>query len=88
MRRPRRPRRPILHCVAKELCDNPTGRLVLIAALLVGVYSISLGAVQIGLGATQPMAVAGVTVVGNCVLCTTLYAVLRGVDATMAKVDT
>jgi hypothetical protein len=81
----RRPRRPLLRCVARELCAHKTGRRVLLAALVVGIYSIALGVFQMGLGSTQPLPVAVVTVLGNCGLCALLYVVLRHVDATMAK---
>lgn len=79
------PRRPLLRCIARQLCAHQTGRLVLLAALVVGVYSVALGAVQIGFGSSQPLAVAVATVFGNCGLCALLYFVLRQVDATMAK---
>jgi hypothetical protein len=78
-------RLPLLRCIVRQLCAHQTGRLVLVAALIVGVYSIVLGAVQVGFGSAQPLAVAVATIVGNCGLCALLFYVLRQVDATMAK---
>jgi len=85
LERRHRPAWPMVRCVARKLCSHSTGRIVLLAALVVGIYSIALGVVQIVLGSTQPMAVAVTTVVGNFGLCALLYSILRWVDTTMAK---
>lgn len=77
--------RPWFRCVMSELCADRTGSLVLLAALIVGVYSVALGTIQLAIGGSNPTAVAAITVAGNCTLCVLLYAVLRRVDAVMAK---
>ena len=73
----------------RQLCRSLVGTLakrrVLIAAGLVGCYSFSLGLVQLLVAPLYPDAVGLGTQLTNLLLCGGLYAILRTVDATLAK---
>ena len=67
--------RPTLLC--KDICSARAKRLVALAAATVGVYSISLGLVQINLGDDASNLKMAFVLVGNSLLCLCLYFVLR-----------
>ena len=69
----------------RQMMQEKTKRLVALAALLVGVYSISLGVLQLTMGRIAPNFMATFTIVGNFALCTSLWWLLSHVDVTLGR---
>ena len=70
-------------CLCAEMLADPTRRRVLAAALLVGVYSVTVGVLQINMGSSGAVNVG--VIVANFALCGVLYVCLRPVDEALAR---
>ena len=64
---------------------DPTKRLVASAAALVGVYSCSLGLLNMLFGGMHPHTVGILTILGNSALCVCLYWMLAALDGCLAR---
>ena len=71
--------------LCRDLASTLPKRSVLMAATLVGCYSVSLGLFQLFVADTYPDEVAFATMVGNFVLCVALYLIMRRVDVVLAR---
>lgn len=68
-----------------EVWSHPTKKVVAASAALVGLYSISLGVLQLTVGRSHSELVDSLTLGGNFGLTTLLYLLLRRVDDCLAR---